>query len=198
MDLNQFFVVGLGASAGGHQSLKDFFQHLPEHPGAAFVVVTHLLRSHYSVLDRIISKYTRMTVIRMSGIDTIRPNHVYVMPENVKVQVQKGKLVLQPRPPDEVLNKTIDFFFESLGNDLQNRAVAIVFSGMGSDGFEGIQTIHKHGGLVLVQDPRSTNFKGMPETVINGNSPDVVLPPSELASSLMSVISEKKQSATRR
>ena len=197
MESREFFVVGLGASAGGQQSLREFFQHLPEQPGAAFVVVTHLLRDHFSILDQLISKSTRMNVIRLTGIDEIQPNHVYVMPENVKVQVQQGYLVLQPRLKDEILNKTIDHFFHSLGRDQREKAVAIVFSGMGSDGLEGVQTIHKNGGMVLVQDPRSTDFKGMPESITSRDSPDVVLPPAQLAAGLMSRIHEK-QSVVRR
>lgn len=192
MESNDFFVVGLGASAGGQQSLREFFQHLPEKPGAAFVVVTHLLRDHFSILDRIISRSTRMDVIRMTGIDKIQANCVYVMPENVKVQIDRGYLVLQPRSEDEILNKTIDHFFHSLGRGQGEKAVAIVFSGMGSDGLEGVQTIHEHGGMVLVQDPRSTDFKGMPESIIDRDNPDVVLPPAQLAVSLMSRIYEKQ------
>jgi two-component system, chemotaxis family, protein-glutamate methylesterase/glutaminase len=195
MKRNGFYIVGLGASAGGHQSLSEFFQHLPEEPGAAFVVVTHLLRDHFSILDRIISKHTRMTVVRMNGADIIRPNHVYVMPENVKVHVKNGTLFLTPREADEVLNKAIDLFFQSLGKDQRDKAIGIVFSGMGSDGFEGVQTIHQHGGMVLVQDPRSTDFKGMPETIINRDNPDVVLPPADLASELISLIHEKQSVA---
>ena len=181
MGMNDFYVVGLGASAGGHEALKEFFLNLPEQPGAAFVVVTHLLRTHSSILDRMILKYTKMTVVRLTGVDIIRPNHVYVMPENVKLEMKNGRLILQPRPVDEVLNRTIDHFFESLGKDQREKSMAIVFSGMGTDGFEGVQAIHKYGGTVLVQDPRSTHFRGMPETVIHQDSPDVILPPAKLA-----------------
>jgi chemotaxis response regulator CheB len=192
MQLKEFYVVGLGASAGGHQSLKEFFLNLPEQPGAAFVVVTHLLRNHFSILDQMISKFTGMRVVRIAGGEQILPNHVYVMPEKVKVEIRSNRFILRSRLSEEVVNKTIDTFFHSLGKEMGRRAVGIVFSGMGSDGYEGVQTIHKHGGIVLVQDPHSAEFKGMPETIINRNSPDAVLPPSELASGLMSLILESK------
>lgn len=191
MEKKDFYVVGLAASAGGHEALKEFFLNLPEQPGMAFVVVTHLLRTHYSILDRIISRYTRMTVRRMKGVDIIRPNHVYVMPENVKVHVRDGSLILTPREDGEILNKTIDLFFHSLGEEQQEKAVAIIFSGMGSDGLQGAQTIHENGGMVLVQDPRSTQFRGMPEALISRDSPDAVLPPDELAQVLLSILSAK-------
>lgn len=84
MQLKEFYVVGLGASAGGHQSLKEFFLNLPEQPGAAFVVVTHLHRNHFSILDQMISKFTGMRVVRIAGGEQILPNHVYVMPEKVR------------------------------------------------------------------------------------------------------------------
>lgn len=192
IDMQGFHVVGLGASAGGHQALREFFGNLPHPSEMSFVVVTHLRRDHFSILDRIISKFTRMPVVRITGGEIIKANHVYVMPENVNVQVRRRTLFLRPRGEDHKIHKPIDVFFQSLAEDTREKAVGIIFSGMGNDGFEGAQAIHHHGGMVLVQDPRSTEFKSMPESIIKDDSPDVILPPSELASRLTLLISEKR------
>jgi two-component system, chemotaxis family, protein-glutamate methylesterase/glutaminase len=195
---NSFYVVGIGASAGGQHALKEFFLNLPTSPGIAFVVVTHLLRDYRSILDTILSRFTSMHVVRMKGGDIIRPNTVYVMPENVKVYVKNGSLILKPREQDYLINKTIDEFFHSLGEDQKDKAVAIVFSGMGTDGIEGVKTIHEFGGTVLVQDPASTTFKSMPDTIIKEDHPDRVLPPAELAHNLIRIISEKEKQSVER
>lgn len=65
MENHTFFVVGIGASAGGQDALKVFFENLPNDLPAAFVVVTHLFRGHKSQLDKIISGHTRMPVQRI-------------------------------------------------------------------------------------------------------------------------------------
>lgn len=189
---DNFYIAGIGASAGGHQALREFFQHLPEVTGVAFVVITHLLRGHVSILDQIVSKYTNMKVHRMEGTDTLRPDRVYVMPENVIAEIANGTLVLRPRPADQIVNKSIDIFFHSLAEECREKAIAIIFAGMGSDGLKGARSIHKHGGTVLVQDPTSTPFKSMPDSIINHDNPDVILPPAEMASRLLSVLVEKK------
>lgn len=192
MENKNFFIAALGASAGGHQALKEFFEHLPEPNGVAFVVVTHLLRGHFSILDQILSRYTDMPVQRMTGFDEIRPNQVYVMPENVKAYIKNGNLILEPREKDEIRNNTIDLFFHSLGEDQQENAIAIIFAGMGSDGLKGVQTIHDCGGTVLVQDPKSTPFKSMPDSIIREDNPDIVMTPAGLAANLLKIISLKK------
>jgi two-component system, chemotaxis family, protein-glutamate methylesterase/glutaminase len=192
MNHANLYVVGLGASAGGLDALKSFFLHLPPSPGMAFVVVTHLLRDHKSVLSKILSEFTNLQVQRMKGIDILQPDVVYVLPENAKVLVKNGTLALTPRGREEVLNNTIDLFFESLAAEFKEHAVAIVFSGMGTDGMEGVKTIHEFGGTVLVQDPESTTFKSMPQAAIKNNHPEGVLPPEELARQLTTIIRDKE------
>ena len=190
---NDFYVVGIGASAGGHDALKDFFSHMPPDTGMAFVVVTHLLRTHKSILPRILSRFTAMPVLRMKGVDMLKPNTVFVLPENASADVKNGMLLLKPRKDDEIINKTIDEFFHALAEDQQEKAIAIVFSGMGTDGADGVQTIHAHGGIVLVQEPGSTAFKSMPDAAIRSDHPDEILPPAQLAENLLKIISEKRQ-----
>ena len=188
----EFYVVGIGASAGGHDALKEFFSHIPPDTGMAFVVVTHLLRTHRSILPRILSRFTSMPVLRMKGVDALKPNTVFVLPENARVDVKNGILILKARSEDVVINKTIDEFFRALAEDQREKAVAIVFSGMGTDGSGGVQTIHDHGGIVLVQEHDSTEFDSMPDAAIRGDHPDEILPPAQLAESLLRIVEEKR------
>jgi two-component system, chemotaxis family, protein-glutamate methylesterase/glutaminase len=192
MEKSEFYVVGLGASAGGYQALKEFFCNIPDNPNIAFVVVTHLLRGHKSILDKILSKFTSLKVVRMKGLDIVRPNTVYVLPEDQKVYMRNGALILKPRNENEIVNKTIDEFFHTLAEDQKEKAVAIILSGMGTDGSSGVESIHEFGGLVLVQEPYSTQFKSMPNAIINRDHPDQVLPPKELARNLIEIIEAKK------
>jgi two-component system, chemotaxis family, protein-glutamate methylesterase/glutaminase len=195
MKINDFFVAGIGASAGGVQALSEFFQNIPEKCGIAFCVITHLHRDHESVLDRIISKQTWMTVRRMKGVDIIQPDVIYVLPENVTASVRNGAIHLKPRPDDEIMNKAIDVFFHSLGEEFKDHAIGIVMSGMGSDGSSGIESIHQFGGTVMVQEPRSTAFSSMPDNVIRRDHPDRILPPAMLARNLISLVNYRRSKA---
>jgi len=192
-----FYVVAIGASAGGHDALKQFFSHIPSDTGMAFVVVTHLLRTHESILPRILSRFTTMPVVKMKGVDLLKPNTVFVLPENARAGVKNGMLMLKPRQEDEIINKIIDEFFHSLAEDQGEKSIAIVFSGMGTDGSEGIQSIHEYGGIVLVQEPHSTAFKSMPDAAIQRDHPDKVLPPAKMAENLLRIVEEKKSKVYR-
>jgi two-component system CheB/CheR fusion protein len=75
-----FPVVGIGASAGGLQAVKSFFQHMPYDSGMAFVVILHLSPDHHSIVDRIIQEVTAMPVLQVTETTDIKKNTVYVIP----------------------------------------------------------------------------------------------------------------------
>jgi two-component system, chemotaxis family, protein-glutamate methylesterase/glutaminase len=185
---DNFYIAGIGASAGGHQSLKEFFGSVPANSGISFCIITHLTRDHHSILDKILSRYTDMPVKRMCDSDLLEPNTVYVMPEGVKAYIKYGRVHLRERMPDEVINRTVDEFFYSLAEDQREKAIGIIFSGMGDDGARGVKLIHELGGIVLVQEPTSTPFKSMPENAIRWDHPDEILPPALLAKTVISQI----------
>jgi chemotaxis response regulator CheB len=191
MNKKNFYIAGLGASAGGQEALREFFQNFQYSKEISFVVVTHLLRDHESILDKILSRYSKMEVRRIQNSEVVEPGVIYVMPENAKVYLKNGTLILKPRESDEIINRTIDTFFNSLAEDQREKSIGIVFSGMGSDGAEGVKTIHEHGGIVLVQEPRSTEFKSMPDSAINRDHPNEVLPPAQLARNLLNFLENK-------
>jgi two-component system, chemotaxis family, protein-glutamate methylesterase/glutaminase len=190
---HQFYVVGIGASAGGHRALQEFFSTIPANTGAAFVVVTHLLRGHQSMLPRILTKYTAMPVKRIASTEIVRRNLVYVMPEGVKLVIRNSELILEQRPADEAINNSIDVFFESLARERKENAIGVILSGMGSDGAAGALALHEHGGTVLVQDPSSTQFPSMPWSAIMKDHPEEVLTPAQLGKYVSALVHAKTQ-----
>ncbi|HEY0744153.1 MAG TPA: chemotaxis protein CheB [Chryseosolibacter sp.] len=191
MSQQDFRIVGVGASAGGQDALKSFFSQIPADVNAAFVVVTHLFRDFKSALPSIISRFTSLTVSRVENRTRLQPGNVYVMPEDVLMKIDSGVLMLVPRPDNNHVNNSIDVFFESLAEDQRSNAIAVVLSGMGSDGSDGALAVFKAGGDVLVQDPGSTKFNSMPIATILKDHPDFILPPAELGAKLTKMISLK-------
>jgi chemotaxis response regulator CheB len=188
MRTNDFIVVGVGASAGGHSALKEFFAAIPVDIPAAFVVITHLRRGHKSELAKIISRFTKLRVERISHLVLAEPGTVYVLPENQRVKIKGTTLMLTTRPKEEQTNNAIDFFFKSLAADQQQNSIGVILSGMGTDGAEGATTIFEQGGTVFVQAPSSTSFQSMPCATIMKDHPEFVLPPSALGAKLASFI----------
>ncbi len=188
------WLVALGASAGGLDALDRFFSTLPDCPKTAFVVVLHLSPDHKSMMDEILSRHTKMQVqVATDGV-TLLPRHVYVIPPGKTLTLEpEHRLKLLPKP-QAGLSLPIDAFFASMAREFHDAAVAIVLSGTGSDGSRGILPVSELGGLVLVQEPASAKFDGMPVSAIQTGVVDRVMAPEELATVVADCVRDGKRS----
>ena len=182
-----FPIVGIGASAGGLAAFEAFFSGMPAatDPGMAFVLVQHLAPDHKSMLTELIRRCTRMQVFEVEDGMQVQPNCAYIIPPNRDMAFLDGALqLLEPVAP-RGQRLPIDFFFHSLAADQHERAIGIVLSGTGSDGTLGLRAIKGEGGMVMAQNPASTEFDGMPRSAIATGLVDFELPPAEMPAQLM-------------
>ena len=185
--LEDFPVVGIGASAGGLAAFEAFFSGMPVdvNPDMAFVLVQHLAPDHKSILSDLIRRYTRMQVFEVEDGMPVRANCAYIIPPNRDMAFLNGALqLLEPNKP-RGQRLPIDFFFCSLAQDQRERAIGIVLSGTGSDGTLGVRAIKGEGGMVMAQNPESTEFDGMPHSAICTGLVDYELPPAEMPAQLI-------------
>ncbi len=179
-DRRSFPVVGIGASAGGLEPLEEFFRRMPIPNGMAFVIVQHLDPTHEGIMPELLQRATSMKVVQVRNRTSVEPNHVYVIPPNKDMTILKGVLHLMPPAEPRGLRLPIDNFFHSLATDCEDRSIAVILSGMGSDGTLGARAIKEHAGLVLVQEPGSAKFGAMPQSAMDAGLADVVAPVTEL------------------
>ncbi len=185
--LSGFPIVGIGASAGGLAAFEAFFSAMPADTdsGMAFVLVQHLAPDHKSLLTELIRRYTKMQVFEVVDGMRVSPNCAYIIPPNRDMALLNGSLqLLEPTSP-RGQRFPIDFFFRSLAMDLHERAICIVLSGTGSDGTLGVRAIKKEGGMVMAQNPESTEYAGMPQSAIATGLVDYVIPPGEMPERLI-------------
>lgn len=135
-------------------------------------------------MAEILGKYTGMMVLQAENEMTVEQNTVYLIPPKKNMTLKNGRLLLTDYPHG-FINHPIDVFFTSLAEEKRDRALAIILSGTGSDGTNGIKAIKEHGGFVLVQEPKSAKFDGMPRSVISTGLADLVLPPKKLAEEIL-------------
>jgi two-component system CheB/CheR fusion protein len=183
-----FYVVGVGASAGGLEALESFFQHMPPDAGMAFVVVQHLSPDFKSLMDELLSRRTEIAIHRVEDGMAVEPNAIYLIPPKKEMIISGGRLLLTDKDPATGLSLPIDTFFRSLAQDCGERAVGIVLSGTGSDGSRGIRAIHDAGGLVIAQSEDTAKFDGMPRSAVETGVVDLVLPPAAMAKALLDYI----------
>ena len=154
-------------------------------PGMAFILVQHLSPNHKSLLVELVRRYTRMQVYEVEDGILVEPNCAYIIPPNRDMAFLNGKLHLLELDASHGLRLPIDFFFRSLAQNQQERAICIVLSGTGSDGALGLRAIKEAGGMAMAQSPDSTEFDGMPRSAIATGMVDYVLPPSEMPAQLI-------------
>ena len=177
---SNFFIVGIGASAGGLEALNLFFDNVPNNSGIAYIIVQHLDPKHKSFLSEIITKHTKMNVCEIIDGLEVKPNHVYTIPPNNKLIIKDGILLLSKITESRRKSRLINTFFNSLAEDQEKNAIGIILSGNGNDGTEGIGKIKLASGLTLVQDLKTAKFKPMPENVIKTKAYDAILKPAQM------------------
>lgn len=126
-----------------------------------------------------------MPVHKVEGDIRLEMDHVYVLAEDKMMIAENGYLKVRRRYSTEIINKSIDIFFKSMAKAYRENGIGVILSGMGSDGVEGIKQIEEHHGLVIVQDPDTTDFNILPQTAITKDDPHMILPPAEIARFLL-------------
>jgi two-component system CheB/CheR fusion protein len=182
-------IVGIGASAGGIDAFRGFFEHMPAASGLAFVVVLHLPADRKSLLAEILGRWTSMQVVEADDGCPITPNCIFVPPPGIAVRFQEGRLYAHRPAADEPRETTpIDIFFDSLATALHEDAVGVVLSGTGSDGALGLKAIKARGGLTLAQQIGDTpaQYAGMPASAISAGVVDIVAPVETMAGHILS------------
>ncbi|KMQ72838.1 chemotaxis protein CheB [Marinobacter subterrani] len=181
-------IVGIGASAGGLASLEDFFRNTPSDTGMAFLVVQHLDPNHKAMLAELLQRYTEMPVFEAQQNMPVRADSVYVIPPNRELRVVDETLKLEEPAQVRGLRLPINVLFSSLASARNERAIAVVLSGMGSDGTLGLQAIKATGGLSVVESPESAQFDAMPKSAIAAGCADIVAPASEMPARILAYV----------
>ena len=181
----QLFVVGIGASAGGLDAVQQLFDNLPDETGMAFVIVQHLSPDFKSLMPELLAKHTKMKIYTAKDQLEIQPNCIYLNERSKNLQIENNRLVLPEKASKGNLNLPIDIFFHSLGEEFMDFSYGIILSGTGTDGSRGIKTIKEAGGTIMVQEPATAQFDGMPNSAIATNLPDFILPPKQIAEKII-------------
>jgi two-component system CheB/CheR fusion protein len=171
------------------QAFEEFFTHTPPDTGMAFVLVQHLAPDHESLLADLVQRYTQMGVEQVEEGVELRPNRVYVIPPGWVMTLSQGRLHLYERDRERPLAPLpIDLFFRSLAQERRERAIGVILSGTGSDGTAGLREIKAEGGMVMVQEPESAKYGGMPRSALHTGLADYVLPPEEMPEELVAYV----------
>ncbi len=162
-------LVIVGASAGGVEALISLVSTLPSDFPAPLVLAQHLDPNRPSQLGPILERHTTLPVVTVQEKASLEDGSIYVVPANYHMQISDHDVTLMvdsmPRPKPSI-NHVLSTAAEVYGE----RLIAVILTGMGSDGQAGAQEVKKRGGTVIIQDPATAAFPSMPRSL----SPAVV------------------------
>lgn len=187
-EADKFPIVALGGSAGALAGFELFFKNMPPDSGMAFVVISHLLPTQDNELPPVLQRCTTMPVQQAQDGQRVRPNHVYVIPPDKDLSLLHGALLLLAPTQLPGRRLPIDYFLQSLAKDARDRAVCILFSGLGSDGVIGLKMVMENFGMVMVQSPETAEFDALPRAALGTEFVDFVLPAEQLPAKLLEYV----------
>ena len=175
------FIVSIGASAGALKAYRELLDALPSDTDMAFVIICHIDPEANTQLAELLSSRTQMPVKVASQAMPIRKNHVYVIPRNADLFIEKNAFkVVSPRGRR---NNQVDLFFTSLAKAMGAHAIGIILTGYDGDGAEGCKQIKAMGGTTFAQD-QSAEVPDMPLSAVDTGAVDFVLPLDKIADEL--------------
>ncbi|MDP4127023.1 MAG: chemotaxis-specific protein-glutamate methyltransferase CheB [Bacillota bacterium] len=183
-------VVVLGASTGGPAAIQQFLTGLPGDFPLPILIVLHISSGFTRGFVQWLNESSPLIVQVAARGEHIRGGHVYIAPEEFQMGVNsKGIIRLTEDPPLHYMRPSVSFLFLSVLKAFGNATAGILLTGMGVDGAAELKLIRDAGGITFAQDHDSSIIHGMPGEAIRLDGADYVMPPRDIASVLVGMIS---------
>lgn len=200
-----FYLIGVGASAGGLDAIKQMISQVPAGFPHSLVIVQHISPDYKSLMSEILGRETSLPVQEVADDMPIEAGRIYLIPPRSNIVIQGTtadkadridhtgaqaahaglRFSLVDQTPKPTLNLPIDLFFHSLSEAVADRSIAVILSGSGSDGSRGLRAVKDREGFVIVQDPNMAAFDGMPRSAIATGIVDMILPPDSIVGEIV-------------
>lgn len=186
-------LVALASSAGGITALTHVLGVLPTDFPVPILVVQHLDPRHETVLAEVLGRRTPLAVKLAEAGESVRPGVVYVAPPDFHLLVDdRGMLSLTSSELVHFVRPSADLLFESVAGSYGHRSIACVLSGTGADASMGVTAVHARGGTVIVEDPETAEFAGMPQAAVATGVADFVLPIDEIGTVIRTLVGPRR------
>jgi len=178
-------VVAIGASTGGPKALVQIFRELPGDLPVPILLVQHIAPSFAEGLVEWLNRESKLQVKLAAEGQQLQPGNAYIAPTGRHLLVNAERLRLSDAEPVNSCRPSVDVLFRSVAESFGERALAVLLTGMGRDGADGMKLIHDRKGRTLVQDEGSSVIFGMPRAAIELKVVDEVLSLAEMAAGIV-------------
>ncbi len=184
------YIVAIGTSTGGPKALQDVIPYIPEDVPAAFLIVQHMPPGFTKSLAARLNNLSKITVKEAENGDILELGTAYIAPGDYHMVINRTGLddhviSLNSGAPVSGHRPSVNVMMESVSKIENKNLIAVMMTGMGSDGSEGMKKIKMTGGKTIAQDEESCVVYGMPKTVVNAGIVDSIVPLNRIASEII-------------
>ena len=185
-------ILAIGASTGGPAALYRIFSELPANFPLPILVVQHIAHGFVADFATWLNTGTPLVIKVARHGEVLAPSTVYIACDDQHLGLlDRGTLAISSAPALGGFRPSASFLFEAVGRLFGRGALAVVLTGMGHDGLEGLHVVRETGGRIIAQDEESSVVFGMPGAAVEAGLADHILPLSAIASRLRQIVAEK-------
>jgi len=185
-------VLVIGISTGGPQALTQLFQGFPERLGIPVLIVQHMPKLFTRSLAESLDKKTSLTVVEAEDGDLLYPDKVYIAPGGYQMKIagsrSAAKIQITDDDKDEHAKPSVNYLFDSVADVFTGNVLALIMTGLGSDGTRGLTLLKSKGASVLSQDEASCVAYSMPKSAKDAGLVDEEIPLNQLANKVIEYI----------
>lgn len=185
-------IIAIGASAGGINGLLELLPDLPLIPNCCLLIVVHLHPAMKSLLPEVLRRFGHWQVKEAQDGETIRTGVAYIAAPDFHLELAADKLHLSSAAPLRMQRPSVDVLFASVARESRPGAIAVLLSGAGRDGSEGLRLMKLSGAHTIVQDPTEAMFPSMPEHGIETGCADFVIRMQAMGPKLSFLCAERR------
>jgi len=190
-------MVLIGVSTGGPVALSRLLPAIPADIGVPILIVQHMPAVFTQTLADDLNSKCAVRVREAVHGESLQPNVAYVAPGGQHMRLglaPDGRPLIQitDDPPENNCKPAVDYLFRSAARLFPGRAIAVILTGMGSDGTIGLRLLKRSGCFVIAQDEASCVIYGMPRAAVEAGATNVVLPLDAIADRIVSAVRGKR------
>jgi two-component system chemotaxis response regulator CheB len=198
---NPIEILAIGTSTGGPNALAEVIPQLPADFAVPVVIVQHMPRLFTRLLAERLDSKSALAVHEGQAGMALKAGHVWIAPGDYHMKVaRKGLstvLEVNQDPPENSCRPAVDVLFRSVAQTYGSNVLAVVMTGMGSDGARGAAHIREAGGEIIVQDEASSVVWGMPGAVLGSGGADVICPLPDISKQVIRKVEASRTRSSR-
>lgn len=184
-------IIAIGASTGGPHAIYNVVGEIEPLENTVILITQHMPANFTKRLADRLNERCKFNVVEASDGELLKSGYVYVAKGGYHMEISKGRIVLNEDPPMHGVRPAVDKLFLSVAKESKNKVLALILTGMGKDGAEGIKKIKENGGITMAQDKETSVIYGMPKAAVETGAVDYVLPLGKISETVWRIMKNR-------